>query len=74
MRGRKIKIHVKYLENLYQAAPMHDIGKEGETMNQNSMLRRNEKEANIIVAKVMRITFVIFTIIYIFKCNRCIYY
>ena len=40
------------------------MGKEGETMNQNSMLRRNEKEANIIVAKVMRITFVIFTLVY----------
>ena len=43
---------------------LNDIGKEEETMNQNSMLRRNEKEANIIVAKVMRITFVIFTIVY----------
>lgn len=29
------------------------------------MLRRNEKEANIIVAKVMRITFIIFTLVYI---------
>lgn len=29
------------------------------------MLRQNEKEANIIVAKVMRITFVIFTLVYI---------
>ena len=34
-------------------------------MNQNSMLRNNEKEANIIVAKVMRITFIIFTLVYI---------
>ena len=28
------------------------------------MLRKNEKEANIIVAKVMRITFIIFTLVY----------
>lgn len=34
-------------------------------MNENSMLRQNEREANIIVAKVMRITFVIFTLVYI---------
>ena len=34
-------------------------------MNEKSMLRKNEKEANIIVAKVMRITFVIFTLVYI---------
>lgn len=34
-------------------------------MKQNSMLRQNEKEANIIVAKVMRITFIIFTLVYI---------
>lgn len=34
-------------------------------MNENSMLRQNEKEANSIVAKVMRITFVIFTLVYI---------
>ena len=33
-------------------------------MNENSMLRKNEKEANLIVAKVMRITFVIFTLVY----------
>ena len=33
-------------------------------MNENSMLRQNEKEANMIVAKVMRITFVIFTLVY----------
>ena len=33
-------------------------------MNKNSMLRKNEKEANIIVAKVMRITFIIFTLVY----------
>ena len=33
-------------------------------MNENSMLRKNEKEANIIVAKVMRITFIIFTLVY----------
>ena len=33
-------------------------------MNGNSMLRQNEKEASILVAKVMRITFVIFTIVY----------
>ncbi len=30
-----------------------------------SLLSKNEKEANIIVAKVMRVTFVIFTLIYI---------
>ena len=30
-----------------------------------SLLRQNEKEANILVAKVMRITFIIFTLIYI---------
>ena len=30
-----------------------------------SLLKKNEKEANLIVAKVMRITFVIFTLIYI---------
>lgn len=30
-----------------------------------NMLRKNEKEANIVVAKVMRVTFVVFTIIYI---------
>lgn len=30
-----------------------------------SLLRQNEKEANIIVAKVMRVTFIIFTLIYI---------
>lgn len=30
-----------------------------------SLLRQNEKEANILVAKVMRITFVIFTLIYL---------
>ena len=29
------------------------------------MLRQNEKEANSIVAKVMRITFIIFTLVYI---------
>lgn len=29
------------------------------------MLRQNEKEANIIVAKVMRITFFIFVLVYI---------
>lgn len=29
------------------------------------MLRKNEKEANIIVAKLMRITFIIFTLVYI---------
>ncbi len=34
-------------------------------MNGNSMLRKNEKEANIIVAKVMRITFIIFTLVYV---------
>lgn len=34
-------------------------------MKENSMLRKNEKEANLIVAKVMRITFVIFTFVYI---------
>lgn len=33
-------------------------------MNENSMLKKNEKEANLIVAKVMRITFVIFTVVY----------
>lgn len=30
-----------------------------------SLLKKNEKEANLIVAKVMRITFIIFTLIYI---------
>ncbi len=30
-----------------------------------SLLRQNEKEANLLVAKVMRITFVIFTLIYL---------
>jgi len=30
-----------------------------------SMLKKNEKEANIVVAKVMRVTFVVFTLIYI---------
>ena len=44
---------------------INEMLKEGETMNQNSMLRRNEKEADSIVAKVMRITFVIFTLVYI---------
>lgn len=34
-------------------------------MNENSMLRKNEKEANSIVAKVMRITFLIFMLVYI---------
>ena len=34
-------------------------------MNDNSTLRRNEIEANYIVAKVMRITFVIFVLVYI---------
>ena len=34
-------------------------------MSENSMLRTNETEANVIVAKVMRITFVIFTLVYI---------
>ena len=34
-------------------------------MKENCMLRKNEKEANMIVAKVMRITFVIFTLVYI---------
>lgn len=34
-------------------------------MNENSTLRRNEIEANYIVAKVMRITFVIFVLVYI---------
>ena len=29
------------------------------------MLKKNEKEANIVVAKVMRVTFVVFTLIYI---------
>ena len=36
-------------------------------MNENSMLRKNEKEANSIVAKVMRVTFVIFTLVYFFN-------
>ena len=30
-----------------------------------SLLLKNEKEANLIVAKVMRVTFIIFTLIYI---------
>ena len=30
-----------------------------------SLLNKNEKEANLIVAKVMRVTFIIFTLIYI---------
>ena len=30
-----------------------------------SLLNQNEKEANIIVAKVMRVTFIIFTFIYL---------
>ena len=30
-----------------------------------SLLKKNEKEANLLVAKVMRITFVIFTLIYV---------
>lgn len=34
-------------------------------MNENSMLRKNEKEANLVVAKVMRITFVIFSLVYV---------
>ena len=34
-------------------------------MSDNNMLRQNEKEANIIVAKVMRITFFIFILVYI---------
>ena len=34
-------------------------------MNENSMLRKNEREANLIVAKVMRITFIIFTLVYV---------
>lgn len=34
-------------------------------MNESSMLRQNEKEANMIVAKVMRITFVIFSLVFI---------
>lgn len=34
-------------------------------MNENSTLRRNEIEANYIVVKVMRITFVIFVLVYI---------
>lgn len=34
-------------------------------MNENSTLRRNEIEANYIVAKVMRVTFVIFVLVYI---------
>ena len=33
-------------------------------MNENSTLKRNEIEANYIVAKVMRITFVIFVLVY----------
>lgn len=32
---------------------------------QNGMLKENEKQANILVAKVMRITFLIFTLIYV---------
>ncbi|MBQ9764879.1 MAG: hypothetical protein IJW18_01620 [Lachnospiraceae bacterium] len=34
-------------------------------MNENSMLRKNEKEASSIVAKVMLITFIIFILVYI---------
>lgn len=34
------------------------------------MLRKNEKEANIIVAKLMRITFIIFTLVYILNVKR----
>lgn len=30
-----------------------------------SLLRQNEKEANVLVAKVMRSTFLIFTLVYI---------
>jgi len=34
-------------------------------MEQNSILKDNERKANIIAAKVMRITFVLFTLVYI---------
>ena len=34
-------------------------------MNEGSVLKQNEKQANTIVAKVMRITFVIFTAVYL---------
>ena len=34
-------------------------------MRQNELLKKNEKEANLIVAKVMRITFIIFTVVYL---------
>ncbi len=34
-------------------------------MNGSSVLGQNEKQANIIVAKVMRITFIIFTLVYL---------
>ncbi|MBQ8625137.1 MAG: hypothetical protein IJ419_03070, partial [Agathobacter sp.] len=34
-------------------------------MNENGVLKQNEKQANQIVAKVMRITFVIFTVVYL---------
>ncbi len=34
-------------------------------MKENGVLKQNEKQANIIVAKVMRITFLMFTVIYI---------
>ena len=43
------------------------IGKEGKTMiAENRILTENEKQANRVVAKVMRITFLIFTLIYMF--------
>ena len=34
-------------------------------MNENSILIKNEKQANKAVAKVMRITFILFTLVYI---------
>ena len=34
-------------------------------MNGNGVLKQNEKQANLIVAKVMRITFVIFSLVYL---------
>ena len=37
-------------------------------MSGNDMLAENEKQANAVAAKVMRVTFIIFTLIYILSC------
>lgn len=67
------KIAVELYIQFYLGAAVSKTGnliyeKRGQnTMEENKMLAQNEKQANQFVAKVMRITFLIFTLIYILE-------